>query len=151
MRQENALSKDAIDLLDNLGEDATWDESLSVKKSVEKDTGESPPNVSSAREFVWNDNTSGNAVSAANSDTNIAQQQQHLHKQEPSDDELDTIDIYFRPTSHARKGSDPPARHRTNTPSREHPLDTSGDAESNDYNFQGVEQHVRGRGPNSFN
>jgi len=133
---------------------ATWDESLSAKKSVEKDTGESPPNVSSAREFVWSDNTSSNAVPAANSDTNTAQQQRRLHKQEPSDDELDTIDIYFRPTSHARKGSDPPARHRTNTPSSEHPLDTSGDAESNDYNFQGGEQHGGGRGniqPSSSN
>ena len=104
---------------------ATWDESLSAKKSVEKDTGESPPNVSSAREFVWSDNTSGNAVPAANSDTNTAQQQRRFHKQEPFDDELDTIDIYFRPTSHARKGSDPPARHRTNTPSSEHPSDVS--------------------------
>lgn len=92
------------------------DESLSARKSVEKGKGETDPNVASAREFIWNDKSGDAAV--ANSETNVSLQQ-------PSEDELDTIDIYFRPTSNAKKGLDPPARHRSNTPSSENPSDVS--------------------------
>ena len=106
---------------------ATADASLSsAKKSVEKKSESTSKDVAGAREFVWNDKSGDAAAVDPIADTNPAlQQQQSLQKQELSEDELDTIDIYFRPTTNSRKGADPPARHRTNTPSSEHPSDVS--------------------------
>ena len=107
--------------------DHTGDESLSVKESVEEGKGETPSNVPSARDFVGTGKSGDAAIEnlGANASLQRQQQQPGLHKREPSEDELDTIDIYFRPTGNVKKGSDPPAKHRTNTPSSEHPSDVS--------------------------
>ncbi len=105
----------------------TWEESLSVKGIVEKGKEETPSSVASARAFVGTDKSGDAAIdnSGANVSLQPQQQRQVPSKREPAEDELDTIDVYFRPTSNAKKGSDPPARHRTNTPSSEHPSDVS--------------------------
>eukprot|EP00571_Detonula_confervacea_P014107 CAMPEP_0172309458 /NCGR_PEP_ID=MMETSP1058-20130122/9736_1 /TAXON_ID=83371 /ORGANISM="Detonula confervacea, Strain CCMP 353" /LENGTH=872 /DNA_ID=CAMNT_0013022085 /DNA_START=22 /DNA_END=2640 /DNA_ORIENTATION=- len=83
--------------------------SASSKKSLKAE--EAPPPQSSGRaKYVWNEGSEGATNNAAihSKHSPKHQQQQHqeqLHKREPSEDELDTIDIYFRPTPTKNKES----------------------------------------------
>ena len=76
-----------------------------------------------AREFVWNDDgknsTATNVDAAAKSSPPRSQPQ---HQRVPSDDELDTIDIYFRPSPSKKDSSN--KQHRSKSPN-DHPSDVS--------------------------
>ena len=73
-----------------------------------------------AREFVWNGD--GKNAAAPRVAKSSPPQPQPQHQRVPSDDELDTIDIYFRPSPSKKDPSN--KQHRSKSPN-DHPSDVS--------------------------
>mmetsp|Transcript_28157 Transcript_28157/g.53151 ORF Transcript_28157/g.53151 Transcript_28157/m.53151 type:complete len:765 (-) Transcript_28157:325-2619(-) len=95
----------------------TMDDVPSFHKGLER---EAPSVETGSRQFLGND-TSTTAVKSGYQTTSSQQQQ---HRRLPSEDELDTIDIYFRPSPGQSNSSDTrPPRSRPKSP--ENPSDMS--------------------------